>query len=46
MWIIGVREEEEKKKGYEKIFEEIIVQNSSNVEKEIVNQVQEAERVP
>ena len=26
--IIGVREEEEKKKGYEKIFEEIIVENS------------------
>ena len=35
--IIGVAEEEEKKKGYEKIFEEIIV---------IVNQVQEAQRVP
>ena len=27
-WIIGVPEEEEKKKGYEKIFEEIIVENS------------------
>ena len=25
--IIGVPEEEEKKKGYEKIFEEIIVEN-------------------
>ena len=25
--IIGVAEEEEKKKGYEKIFEEIIVEN-------------------
>ena len=25
IWIIGVPEEEEKKKGYEKIFEEIIV---------------------
>ena len=25
--IIGVSEEEEKKKGYEKIFEEIIVEN-------------------
>ena len=24
IWIIGVPEEEEKKKGYEKIFEEII----------------------
>ena len=39
--IIGVPEEEEKKKGYEKNFEEIIVENFPNVEKEIVNQVQE-----
>ena len=31
--------EEEKKKGYEKIFEEIIVENFPNMEKEIVNQV-------
>ena len=44
--IIGVPEEEEKKKGYEKIFEEIIVGNFPNMEKEIVNQVQEAQRVP
>ena len=43
--IIGVPEEEEKKKGYEKIFEEIIVENFPNMEKEIVNQVQEALRV-
>ena len=43
--IIGVPEEE-KKKGYEKIFEEIIVENFPNIEKEIVNQVQEAQRVP
>ena len=40
--IIGVPEEEEKNKGYEKIFEEIIVENFPNMEKEIVNQVQEA----
>ena len=40
--IIGVPEKEEKKKGYEKIFEEIIVENFPNMEKEIVNQVQEA----
>ena len=40
--IIRVPEEEEKKKGYEKIFEEIIVENFPNMEKEIVNQVQEA----
>ena len=44
--IIEVSEEEEKKKGYEKIFEEIIVENFPNMEKEIVNQVQEAQRVP
>ena len=41
-----VSEEKEKKKGYEKIFEEIIVENFPNMEKEIVNQVQEAQRVP
>ena len=39
--IIGVPEEE-KKKGYEKIFEEIIVENFPNTEKEIVSQVQES----
>ena len=44
--IIGVPEEEEKKKGTEKIFEEIIVENFLNMGKEIVNQVQEAQRVP
>ena len=44
--IIGIPEEEEKKKGTEKIFEEIIVENVSNMEKEIVSQVQEAQRVP
>ena len=38
--------EEEKKKGYKKIFEEIIVENAPNMEKETVNQVQEAQRVP
>ena len=43
---IGVPEEEEKKKGFEKIFEEIIAKNFPNMEKEIVNQVQEAQRVP
>ena len=40
--IIGIPEEEEKKKGYEKIFEEIIVENFPKMEKEIVNQVQES----
>jgi len=43
---IRVVPEEEKKKGYEKIFEEIIVENFPNIEKEIVNQVQEVQRVP
>ena len=44
--IIGVPEEEEKKEGIEKIFEEIIVENFPNMGKERVNQVQEAQRVP
>ena len=44
--IIGVPEEEEKKKGYEKNFEEIIDENLPNMEKEIVNQVQEAQDKP
>ena len=44
--IIGVPEEEEKKKGTEKIFEEIIVENFPNMGKEKVNQLQEAQRVP
>ena len=39
--IIGVPEEEEKKKGDEKIFQEIIVEIFPNMEKEIANQVQE-----
>ena len=43
--IIGVSEEKQKK-GYEKFFEEIVVENFPNMEKEIVNQVQEAQRVP
>ena len=37
---------EEKKKGSEKIFEEIIVENFPNMGKEIVDQVQETQRVP
>ena len=44
--IIGDPEEEEKKKVYEKNFEEIIVENFLNVEKKIVDQVQESQRVP
>ena len=44
--IIRIPEEEERKKGYGKIFEAIIVENFPNMEKEIANQVQEAQRVP
>ena len=44
--IIGVPEEEEKKKGYEKNFESIIVENFPSMEKKTSNQVQEALRVP
>ena len=44
--IIGVPEKEEKEKGTEKILGEIIVENFPNMGKEIVNQVQEAQRVP
>ena len=44
--IIVVPEEEEKKKGTEKIFQEIIVENFPNMGKKIVNKVQEAQRVP
>ena len=44
--IIGVPEEEEKDKGTEKIFEEIIVENFPNMGKEIATQVHEVQRVP
>ena len=44
--IIGVPEEEVKRKGYEKFFEEIIVENFPNMGQKIVNQVQEEQRVP
>ena len=44
--IIGVPEGEEREKGPEKILEEIIAENFPNTGKEIVDQVQEAQRVP
>ena len=44
--MIGVAEEEEKEKGPKKIFEKIVVKNFPNMGKEIVNQVQEVQRVP
>ena len=46
IWIIGVPEEEEKKKGTEKISEEITVENFPNMGKEIISQVQEVHRIP
>ena len=44
--IIGVPEEEDKKKGHEKTLEEIIVENVTKVRKEIITQVKETQRVP
>ena len=44
--IIGVPEEEDKKKGHEKIPEEIIAENFPKMGKEIVTEVQETQRVP
>ena len=42
--IIGVPEEEDKKKVYEKILEEIVVENFPKMGKEIVTQ--ETQRIP
>ena len=42
----GVPEEEDKKKGHEKILEEIIVENFPKMGKEIITQVQETQIVP
>ena len=44
--IIGIREEEDKKKDHEKTLEEIIVENFPKMGKEIITQVQETQRVP
>ena len=44
--MIGVLEGEEREKRPEKIFEEIIAKNFSNMGKERVTQVQEAQGVP
>ena len=43
--IIGVSEEEDKKKGHEKILENIIVENFPKMGKEIVTQLQETQSV-
>ena len=42
--IIGVQED--RKKGHEKILEEIIIENFPKMGKEIATQVQETQRVP
>ena len=44
--IIQVPEGEQKEKGPEKIFEEIIAEKFLNMGKEIINPVQETQRVP
>ena len=44
--IIGVPEEEDKKKDHEKIPEEIIVENFPKMGKEIIIQVQETQSIP
>ena len=41
--IIGIPEREEREKGSEKIFEEVIAENSPSMGKETVTQVQEAQ---
>ena len=44
--IIGVPEEENKKKGLEKILEEITVENFPKMGKETATQIQEIQRIP
>ena len=44
--IIGVPEEEDKKKGHEKILGAIIGENFPKMGKEIVTEVQETQRAP
>ena len=43
--IVGVPEGEKREKGTEKIFKEIIAENSPNIGKEPLTQIQEAQRV-
>ena len=44
--IIGIPEEKDRKKGHEKILEEIIAENFATMGKATVTQVQETQRVP
>ena len=46
IWIIGVPEEEDKKKDHEKILKEVILENFPKMGKEIITQAQETQRVP
>ena len=43
---IGVPEEEDKKKGHEKILEEIRVEKFPKMGKEIITQVKKTQRIP
>ena len=44
--IINIPEEEDKRKGHEKIFEEVIVENFPKMGMEIATEIQEAQRIP
>ena len=44
--IIGIPKEEDKKKGHEKMLEEITIENFPKIGKEIATQVQESQGVP
>ena len=44
--VIGIPEEEDRKKDHKKILEEMIVENFPKMGKEIITQVQETQRVP
>ena len=44
--IIGVPEEEDKKKDHEKILKEVILENFPQMGKEIITQAQETQTVP
>ena len=44
--IIGVPEEEDKKRDHEKILEEIIVENFPKMGKETATHIQESQRIP
>ena len=44
--IIGIPEDEDKKKGHKKILEYVTVENFPKMGKEVATQVQETQRVP